>query len=105
MTTPIAISSWRSVTRPAAATRSGPTRSGVSAPRRKSDRSLAKFAATWSSSATSRQPIAVSTRNGVPTASAAPSPTATPAAAAGSVAGRAATTQIRYPVGRAGAAG
>ena len=32
---------------------------------------MAKFAATWSSSATRRQPIAVSGRNGVPTASAA----------------------------------
>ena len=52
----MATSSWRSVTRPAAATRIGPWRSGVSAPRRKSDRSLAKLATTWSSSATSTQP-------------------------------------------------
>ena len=79
MTTPIAISSWRS--RDEAGGRD-PQRPGAGRacrrPRRKSDRSLARLAATWSSSATARQPSAVSSRNGVPTASAAPSPTRTP---------------------------
>ncbi len=59
-TTAIASSSWRSVTRPAAATRSGPARSGVSAPSPMSERSLARLARTWSRSATARHPRAVS---------------------------------------------
>ena len=96
----MAISSWRGVTSPAAATRTGPVRSGVSAPLRKSDRSFERLAVIWSSSATARQPSAVSRRNGVPTASAAPSPTTTPLSAAGSVAGRMASSQIRNVDGR-----
>ena len=101
MVTTMAISSWRSVTRPAAATRSGPARSGVSAPLRKSDRSLDRFAVICRTSATARQPTAVSRRNGAPMPSAAPRPTSTPLTAAGSVAGRMARSQIRAVDGRA----
>ena len=102
---PIATSSCRSVTSPAAATRIGPVRPGESAPRRKSDKSLARLAAICSSSATARQPIAASSRNEVPSASAAPSPTTTPLIAAGRVAGRMASSQIRNGDGRAATPG
>ena len=91
----MAAPSWRMVTSPAAATRVGPRRSGVSAPRLKSERSLARLAATWRRSATATQPTAVSSRKAAPVARAAPSPTMTPLTDAGSVAGRAASSHVR----------
>ena len=90
----MATCSWPGVTSPAAATRSGPVRSGVSAPRWKSDRSLARLAAIWSSIATARQAAAVSRRSVAPEPRAAPIPVSTGPMAAGSVAGRMASHQV-----------
>src|SRR5262245_20769407 len=72
--------------------RGGSTRSGLSAPRRASDTSFAKLAATWIDSAATRVRANASQRK-TPSPQASPPPTATGTTAAGSVWMRAAVLQ------------
>jgi len=71
---PIATSSWRSVTQPAAVTRVGPWRSGVSAPRGSRTGRCRSWRALGAAARTTQAPIAVSARNDAPVASAARGP-------------------------------
>ena len=81
-------------TSPEAVARCGPLRSAVSAPRSKSNTSLAKFAPTCSRKAPTSAARAGPGAN-LPAAQATPVPTATGAAEAASVAGRIASHQAR----------
>ena len=81
----------------------GPSRSGVSAPRRKSERSLAKLTTIWMKIAPIRarkkRPASKS-----PSTAAMPVPASTGATAAGRVGGRTASSQARRLLGAGGAA-
>ena len=100
-TTAVPTASSRSESSPLAAARGGPSRSAASAPERWSNRSLDRFAATWSSSATARhasahERIERTLRDARRRDPPAPGPTA-----AGSVRGRTATSQaVGATVGR-----
>src|SRR5919204_287159 len=95
----VAMSIWRGEIKPAWVSRSGPSRSGVSAPRRKSNTSLAKLVPIWISSAVTsvarkvRSWISCAPNGAVTVAM----PTTTGTIDAGSVAGRAAMSQRRSP--------
>jgi hypothetical protein len=89
-----AASTSRSAIRPLCVTRVGPRRSAVSAPRRKSKTSLAKFAPICKRSATKMAAMAGPGAN-APSRIASAVPTITGARAAGRVRGRAARSQAR----------
>src|SRR3954452_18274243 len=99
----VATSTWRGGTSPPAVTRTGPSRSSVSAPRRASEESLERVVATWMNSAASLAAPNVAGRN-VPLVAASAVPTSTGATAAGSVRGLAAISQMRSELGRSVAA-
>ena len=100
MTIAIATSSWRSVTSPAAATRSGPwpvRRVGAPAEVGQVVGEVGDDLEQQRDGEAAERGVEPERR---PRASAAPRPTTTPASAAGSVAGRAARTQMRSGGGR-----
>src|SRR3954470_10966042 len=88
--------------RPPAVTRTGPRRSSVSAPRRASEESFARFVPIWMKI----EPISAHTKRSglkVPSVPASAGPTSTGATAAGRGRGRAATTHRRRAPTRSGA--